>query len=66
MGYKLTGHPVTLEVNLRECEVLIKKQNLKGAGGLHQAFLEIDFLVVSDREEYRLLETFYQIKKYCS
>ena len=23
----------------------------KGAGGLHQHFLEIDFLVVSDREE---------------
>ena len=23
----------------------------KGAGGLHQDFLEIDFLVVSDREE---------------
>ena len=24
---------------------------IKGAGGLHQDFLEIDFLVVSDREE---------------
>ena len=24
---------------------------VKGAGGLHQDFLEIDFLVVSDREE---------------
>ena len=24
---------------------------LKGAGGLHQGLLEIDFLVVSDREE---------------
>ena len=25
--------------------------NIKGAGGLHQDFLEIDFLVVSDRGE---------------
>ena len=39
---------------------------LKGAGGLHQDFLEIDFLVVFDREELQLSDTFYQIKKYCS
>ena len=39
---------------------------VKGAGGLHQDFLEIDFLVVSDREERYVSETFYQIKKHCS
>ena len=36
---------------------------IRGPGGFHQDFLEIDFLVVSDRD---LSETFYQIKKYCS
>ena len=37
-------------------------QSLRGQGGLHQDFLEIDFLVVSDLEgsdSYQ--ETFYQI-----
>ena len=37
-----------------------------GAGDLHQDVLEIDFLVVSDRREWLLSDTFYQIKKYCS
>ena len=35
---------------------------IKRAGGLHQDFLKIKFLVVSDREEWYLWETFYQIK----
>ena len=46
--------------------LIVLYPGLKGAGGLHQDFLEIDFLVVSDREEYHLSETFHQIKKYCS
>ena len=35
-------------------DYVICERPLKGAGGLHQDFLEIDFLVVSDREEYRV------------
>ena len=31
--------------------VVLYRRPLKGAGGLHQDFLEIDFLVVSDRGE---------------
>ena len=27
------------------------QKNVQGAGGLHEDFLEIDFLVVSDKEE---------------
>ena len=37
-------------VNEPSCDSKVKLI-LKGAGGLHQDFLEIDFLVVSDRGE---------------
>ena len=36
--------------------------HLRGHGGLHQDFFEIDFLVVSDRVEGQLSETIHQIK----
>ena len=39
---------------------------IKGAGGLHEIFSEIDFLVVSDREDWYLSDAFGPMKKYCS
>ena len=51
----LNEQRLTTEFFIKEhCKPLFNSHgflNLKGAGGLHQDFLEIDFLVVSDRGE---------------
>ena len=39
---------------------------LRGLGGLRQNYLEIDFIVVSDRGELYLSAAFNHLEKYCS
>ena len=40
--------------------------HLRGQGGLHENFAEIEILVVSDREDRYLSDTFGPMKEYCS
>ena len=63
---------MNLQLSFLYCNILVNPtflyyyaklchKSFRGAGGLHQDFLEIDFLVVNSYQKL-----FYQIKKYCS
>ena len=67
MGLFITGFAGSIPWVSEQIDLIQFMKTLRGLGGVFDlAKVEIEFFIVSDREECQLPDAFYRIKKYCS